>query len=77
MISKIKYFLYLFRNTKPYSIIDCHDDKGNYEFSVICIHSLFAPKKNFVRIKYDKRKCEVCGKISSQMKKQVLQEYKI
>lgn len=77
MISKIKYFLHLFRNTKPYSVIDCHDDKGNYEFSVICIHSLLSPKNNYIRIKYDKRKCEVSGKISGQMQRQILKEYKI
>lgn len=71
--AKINMFMHLLKNTKPYSVVDMFDEKGNYDFSVIVIHSGFNSLNNFVRIKYDKRECEIKGEVPGKMKKYLTQ----
>ena len=66
---RINWFLYLARKMKPYSVVRCFDDEGNYEYSTLCIYKRLTSKcDNFIRIRYNANECEIEGKIDKTMK---------
>lgn len=73
MKRKIFWLLYLLKRLKPYTVVKCYDNDGNYEYSVLCIYQKLSSEcDNFIRIKYNADECEVCGKIEKNMENDIL-----
>lgn len=70
---RINWILYLVKRMKPYSVTQSYDDKGNYMYSVLCLHKrLLNDCNDFIRIKYDARKCEMQGRFGKGMEEEIL-----
>lgn len=73
MKERLFWLRHLIRRLKPYTVVKCYDNNGNYEYSVLCIYTKLSSKcDNFIRIKYNADECEVCGKIDKTMKNDIL-----
>lgn len=73
MKSRINWILHMIKRIKPYSVVQCFDDKGNYEYSVLCLYKRLSGKcDNFIRIKYRADECEMKGIIDNAMRKDIL-----
>lgn len=65
----------MIKRVKSYRVVHCLDDKGNYEYSILCIHEKkFNFLDNFVRIKYNKNECEIEGIVGKTIRKDILME---
>lgn len=70
---KFYWILHILKRLKPYTVLQCYDANGNYEYSVLCLYKRLSSKcDNFIRIKYDARKCEMQGEVDELMRADIL-----